>query len=81
MIGFLLFSKPSADKSVLLNGHTTHVENIDLIIKARENNVYLLCFPPHTTHRLQPHDKSLMFPLSTHLYLLFRGSVKITCKS
>lgn len=65
---FLLFSKPSIDKPVLLllDGHATHVKNIDLITKARENHVHLLCFPPHTTHRLQPLDVSLMYPLSTY---------------
>ncbi|CAI6356543.1 unnamed protein product [Macrosiphum euphorbiae] len=65
---FLLFSKPSLNKPVLLllDGHATHVKNIDLIIKARENYVHLLCFPPHTTHRLQPLDVSLIYPLSTY---------------
>ncbi|KAL4153280.1 hypothetical protein QTP88_001113 [Uroleucon formosanum] len=65
---FLLFSKPSVDKPVLLllDGHATHVKNIDLIIKARENCIHLLCFPPYTTHRLQPLDVSLMYPLSTY---------------
>jgi len=64
----LLFSKPSVDKPVLLllDGHANHVKNIDLIIKARENYVHLLYFPPHTTHRLQPLDVSLMYPLSTY---------------
>lgn len=63
---FVAFSHPSAEKPVLLilDGHSSHVKSIELINAARENHVILLCFPPHTTHRLQPLDVSLMAPLS-----------------
>ncbi|KAG5896632.1 hypothetical protein JTB14_009539 [Gonioctena quinquepunctata] len=33
---------------------------------ARENNVVLLCLPPHCSHRLQPLDVTFMAPLSTY---------------
>ena len=39
---------------LILNGHTTHTKNLELIDLARESGVYMLCLPPHTTHRLQP---------------------------
>lgn len=50
---------------LLLDGHATHVKNLDVIDLARKKNVIILCFPPHTTHRLQPLDVSFMGPLST----------------
>lgn len=33
---------------------------------ARENNVVLLCLPPHCSHRLQPLDVTFMAPLSSY---------------
>lgn len=63
---FVEFSHPSKEKPVLLllDGHASHAKSIGLINAARESNVIILCFPPHTTHRLQPLDVSLMAPLS-----------------
>lgn len=65
---FIAFSNPSKENPVLLllDGHATHTKNIELIHRARDNGVVLLCFPPHTTHRLQPLDVSFMSPLSTY---------------
>ncbi|KAF2887947.1 hypothetical protein ILUMI_18226 [Ignelater luminosus] len=44
--------------------HATHTKSIELIDKARENHVILMCIPPHTSHNLQPLDVSFMAPLS-----------------
>ena len=41
---------------LILDGHSTHTQNIDVNNKARENGVYLLCLPPHCSHKLQPLD-------------------------
>ena len=41
---------------LLLDGHASHNKNLDVIKLARENGVYILSFPAHTTHRLQPKD-------------------------
>lgn len=64
---FIIFSKATKESPVLLllDGHSTHTKNLDLILRARENGVILLCFPPHTSHRIQPLDVSFMKPLST----------------
>ena len=43
---------------LLLDGHTSHSKNLATIKWARENGVFLLSFPPHTTHRMQPLDVS-----------------------
>ncbi|XP_072384019.1 uncharacterized protein [Diabrotica undecimpunctata] len=65
---FVEFSNPKPDKPVLLlsDGHKAHSKSIELINIAKENNVIILCFPPHTTHRLQPLDVSFMAPLNTY---------------
>ena len=64
---FINFSASSkSNKSLLvLDGHSTHDKSIDAINIARENGVYILCLPPHCTHRMQPLDVSCMKPLSS----------------
>lgn len=65
---FVEFSKASKDTPVLLllDGHSSHTKNLNLINYARDNGVVLLCFPPHSTHRLQPLDVAFMKPLSVY---------------
>lgn len=65
---FVVFSKASKDSPVLLllDGHSSHTKNLQVIKYARENNVILLCFPPHTTHKLQALDVAFMKPLSLY---------------
>lgn len=38
--------------------HGSHVFNLPFLKLMKENNVNLVCFPPHTTHWLQPADKT-----------------------
>ncbi|KAJ8882035.1 hypothetical protein PR048_018523 [Dryococelus australis] len=63
---FLDFSNPGFQKPVLLilDCHSSHAKSLELINLARESNVGLLCFPLHTTHRLQPLNVSFKAPLS-----------------
>ena len=65
---FVVFSKASKDFPVLLilDGHSTHTKNLEVIDYARDNGVSLLCLPPHCSHKLQPLDVSFMKPLSLH---------------
>ncbi|KAF3856780.1 hypothetical protein F7725_017503 [Dissostichus mawsoni] len=44
---------------LLVDGHTSHVYNIDFLNMMRENNVTAFSLPPHTTHYLQPADRAL----------------------
>ncbi|XP_063243011.1 uncharacterized protein LOC134542569 isoform X1 [Bacillus rossius redtenbacheri] len=62
---FLSKAKPTADEPILLilDGHHTHTKNIDVIELARANHVMIVSLPPHTTHKLQPLDRSFMGPL------------------
>ncbi|KAF2895828.1 hypothetical protein ILUMI_10350 [Ignelater luminosus] len=65
---FIEYANPSPQKPVLLilDGHRFHSKSMALIDLALENNVTLLCFYPHTTHRLYPLDVSFMAPLSAY---------------
>ncbi|KAK9703812.1 CENP-B N-terminal DNA-binding domain [Popillia japonica] len=64
---FLKHVKPSQDDPVLLllDGHNSHTRNMDVIDKAREHHVSIICLPPHSSHKMQPLDVSFMFPLKT----------------
>lgn len=59
--------RPSENNPVLLilDGHNTHTRNLDVIVKAKENFVTILCLPPHTSHKMQPLDKTVMGALKT----------------
>ncbi|XP_022830992.1 uncharacterized protein LOC111359630 [Spodoptera litura] len=49
---------------LILDGHASHTQNLQLVDNAREHGVTIICFPPHTTHKLQPADVGFMRPLS-----------------
>ncbi|KAM3594316.1 uncharacterized protein V6R79_005668 [Siganus canaliculatus] len=53
---------PEAKVILLLDNHASHlsIRGIDF---CRENGVVLLSFPPHTSHKLQPLDRSVYGPL------------------
>lgn len=65
---FIEIVKPTIDKKVILvlDGHTTHSKNLEAIVMAREYGVIMLQLPGHTTHRLQPLDKSFFSPLKSN---------------
>lgn len=60
---FVSVTKPSKEDPVLLiiDGHRSH-KDLDVILYARENYIHMLSFPPHTTHKLQPLDRTFMKP-------------------
>ena len=51
---------------LILDGHSTHTKNLELIDLGRGNGVVLLCLPPHCSHIMQPLDVRFMKPLSTY---------------
>lgn len=67
---FITFFKISrADPAVLVvDGHDSHSRNIDMLEHCVDNGLTLLCLPPHTTHWLQPTDKSFFKPLKKYYY-------------
>ena len=60
--------QPTKENPVLLilDGHNTHTRNLDVIVEARNNLVSILCLPPHTSHKMQPLDKTVMGALKTY---------------
>lgn len=65
---FLAHTKPSVDDPALLimDGHMTHIKNLDVIRLARDNYVTIVVLPPHCSHRMQPLDVSFMKPLNAY---------------
>lgn len=61
------FVKPSINDRILiiLDNHSTHC-TVEIIDKARENGIILLTFPPHTSHKLQPLDRTVFGSLKAH---------------
>ena len=57
--------KPTQDNMALLilDGHKTHTKNLELIDYAKENQVVIISLPPHTSHKLQPLDRTFFKPL------------------
>lgn len=56
--------KPTAESPILLvlDGHSSHTRNIEMLDKAALNHVRILTIPPHTSHKLQPLDVAFMAP-------------------
>lgn len=44
---------------LLLDGHSRHVYNLDFVQLMKVKNVHVMVHPSHTTHALQPGDKTL----------------------
>ena len=63
---FVLHVKPSAENKVILvvDGHATH-KSLAAIEYARDNSVIMISLPPHSTHHMQPLDKTIFGPLKT----------------
>ncbi|KAL5010141.1 hypothetical protein ScPMuIL_012446 [Solemya velum] len=60
---FLKHCGPERPQLIILDSHSSH-ESLGLIDAARDENITLLTFPPHTTQWLCPLDKSVFGPLS-----------------
>jgi len=50
---------------IIYDGHASHL-SIEVIEKARANDIHFLCLPSHCTHVLQPLDVSVMSSLKMH---------------
>lgn len=48
---------------LILDGHSSH-ESLAILQMASENDIHILCLPPHTTHILQPLDRTVFGPFS-----------------
>ena len=61
---FLQFAVSARPLLLLLDGHSTHYQP-QTVRLAKEHDVLLLCFPPHTTHESQPLDCGVFGPLKS----------------
>ncbi|KAJ4429070.1 hypothetical protein ANN_26071 [Periplaneta americana] len=51
---------------LILDGHYSHVRNLDVIDMARANHITIISLPPHSSHKMQPLDKTFMGPLRNY---------------
>ena len=51
---------------LLLDGHGSHVYNLEFLKLMDDSGIEVICFPSHTTHWLQPADKSFFKSLKHH---------------
>lgn len=64
-------------KLLILDGHNSHI-SLQLIDKAKENNIELLCLPAHTSHLLQPLDVGVYKAVKQAWRVLLRDFYKET---
>lgn len=64
---FIKHVRPNVENKVLLimDNHESHL-SIKIINLAKENGVVMFTFPPHTSHKLQPLDRSVFGPLKKY---------------
>ena len=64
---FVNHVKPTPSKKVVLfvDGRVSH-KSYEAIEYARANGIKMISFPPHTTHKLQPLDKTYTGPLKQY---------------
>jgi len=58
--------RPAENCILLVDGHASHVKSLEVLDYASDNGITLICLPPHTTHYLQPLDRSFFKPLKVY---------------
>lgn len=51
---------------LIVDGHASHCSDVKVLDFLAENEIILLCLPSHTTHWLQPLDRTFFKPLKTY---------------
>ncbi|KAG5888059.1 hypothetical protein JTB14_032866 [Gonioctena quinquepunctata] len=62
---FLPRKTPNGETILILDGHCSHSNSIELLDLAHDNGVIIICSPSHTTQPLQPLDGSFFKPLKS----------------
>jgi hypothetical protein len=52
--------------ALIIDGHSSHVKNIPVLEYAVEHDIIFISLPPHTTHFMQPLDRSFFRPLKAY---------------
>lgn len=60
--------KPAGKVVLLLDGHSTHCNSVEMLEYANENDIVLISMPSHTSHYLQPLDRSVFKSLKNYFY-------------
>ncbi|XP_031334769.1 uncharacterized protein LOC116164704 [Photinus pyralis] len=60
--------KPTGKVLLLLDGHSSHCSNVEMLEYAVENDVILFCLPSHTTQFLQPLDRGFFKSFKAFYY-------------
>jgi hypothetical protein len=63
---FLPRKAPTGKSILILDGHSSHSNSIELLDLARDNAVIIICLPSHTTQALQPLDRSFFRSLKIY---------------
>ena len=58
--------KPSGKVILVLDGHSTHCNSVEMLEFAEGHEIILLCLPGHTTQFLQPLDRSFFKSLKSN---------------
>ena len=62
---FLPECGPERPQLLIMDGHSSH-ETLGILEMAREENIHILCLPPHCTHFLQPLDRTVFRPFKNY---------------
>lgn len=68
---------------LFLDNHESHI-SVEVIQEAKDNGVYLITFPPHCSHRLQPLDVAVYGPFKARFnqacdnWMMSHGGMPIT---
>ena len=61
---FLKNCGPDRTQLLILDGHSSH-ETLGLLELVIQEDIHIICLPPHTSHMLQPLDRSVFGPFNT----------------
>ena len=66
---FIKHAKPTREEPQILifDNHESHI-SVNIINKAKENGLVLLTLPPHSSHRMQPLDRSVFGPFKAYYH-------------
>ncbi|XP_072392507.1 uncharacterized protein [Diabrotica undecimpunctata] len=53
---------------LLLDGHTSHTSSLEVLVYTEQEGIILMSIPPHTSHWLQPLDRSFFKSLKSYFY-------------
>lgn len=59
--------KPPGRTILILDGHASHTNSLEMLEFAEANEIYLICLPSHTTQALQPLDRAFFKSLKHNL--------------